>query len=191
MVSPACQTLSLPFRRAGVDGVVTVELGINDDPVAIGCPDWALGFPYLRATVNPPARGYVDFLGWVQLVDWDLMEGGDGFLIDPFMPLGDSPHPFCFFGYAPTFFDAPHSDVGPSYSHFTAHSFLCGLGPETLAMSHEVDALLGFSWEFTIDEGTIELGGLAPLGPAAWDGHIEYLSGAHPGWRFLPGYSVG
>jgi hypothetical protein len=196
MGTPAAQTLSLPFSRAGVAGTVEVAMGVNDDPVALGCPEWARGFPWCRATVTPPARGYADMLGWVQLVDWDLMEGGEGFLTDLFAPLGEgvereeSTHPFCFFGYSPTLFDAPHSDVGPRHSEFVAHSFLCGLGPQPLAMRFEADAILGFSWEFRIDQGTITIGELAPLGPEAWDGHHEYLRGAHPRWTFLPGFAA-
>jgi hypothetical protein len=190
MERPDPQMLSLPFRRAGVPGMVEVALGVNDDPVALGCPEWAAGFPWCRARVEHPACGYAEVLGWVQLVDWDLMEGGEGFLVDPFAPLGEIPHPFCYLGYAPTLFDAPHSDEAPAHSEFIAHSFLCGLGPESLAMRFEIDALLGFEWSFRIDEGEIAIGELAPLGPESWDSHRGYLSRAHPRWTFLPGFTA-
>jgi hypothetical protein len=190
MGPPAPQTLSLVFRRAGAAGRVDVELGVNDDPPTLGCPDWARGFPYCRALIDHQGRGYADILGWIQILDWDLMEGGDGFLVDPFAPLGEVTHPFCFLGYAPTFFDAPHSDVGPAHSEFTAHTFLCGLGPEPLAMRLEADAILGFSWEFRIEAGEIAIGDLAPLGSQAWDGHREYLDRTHPDWTFLPGFTA-
>ncbi|HVO53958.1 MAG TPA: hypothetical protein VMT37_06040 [Solirubrobacterales bacterium] len=191
MGPPTPQTLALPFRRAGIAGSVDVALGVNDDPVTLGCPEWAAGFPWCRAIVTPAARGYADVLGWVQLVDWDVIEGGDGFLIDPFAPLGKVDHPFCFFGYSPTLFDAPHSDEEMVHSEFVAHSFLCGLGPESLAMRFEVDAVLGFRWSFRVDEGEIAIGELAPLGADAWDGHREYLGRAHPRWTFLPGFAAG
>ena len=44
-------------------------MGIDDDPSVFGCEEVARGFPYLRAMLEPPAVGYGDILGWVQLVD--------------------------------------------------------------------------------------------------------------------------
>lgn len=179
--------LSIPFERAGVAGTVAVEVGVNDDPAALGCPVWARGFPWCRATIEPPARGYADTLGWIQLVDWE--QAGEGFLIDPFAPLGQIPHPFCFFGWAPTLFDAPHTDTPLQTSDFVAHSFLCGLGPEPLDGHYEADAVLGFSWGFHVRDGQLEIEGPALLSPEAWDGHHDYLRESHPGWSFIPGFT--
>ncbi|HSS31958.1 MAG TPA: hypothetical protein VLL27_01605 [Solirubrobacterales bacterium] len=176
--------LSIPFERAGVAGTVDVEVGVNDDPAAYGCPECARGFPWCRATVEPPARGYADALGWIQLVDWE--QAGEGFLIDPFAPLGEVSHPFGFFGFAPTMFDAPHTDRPLHDSDFIAHSFLCGLGPEPLGSRFEADAILGFSWGFHVRGGEFEIDGPAPLGPEAWDVHLAYLHESHPRWTFLP-----
>jgi hypothetical protein len=180
-------SLSIAFERRGVVGRVDVEVGVNDDPAALGCADCARGFPWCRATVSPPARGYADALGWIQLVDWE--QAGEGFLIDPFMPLGEASHPFCFFGFTPTLFDAPHTDRPLRTSDFVANSFLCGLGPEPLEARYEADAVLGFSWGFHVRDGEFEIEGPAPLGPADWDRHHDYLRESHPRWTFLPGFA--
>jgi hypothetical protein len=179
--------LSIEFTRRAVAGTVAVEVGANEDPAEHGCPDYARGFPYCRAKIAPPARGYADVLGWVQLVSATDLAGE--FRIDPFEPLGEVSHPFCFFGFAPTLFDAPHRDHGEDMD-FLAHSFLCGLGSAPLEPDREVDAVLGFSWGFSVREGAIEIEGPRVLAPADWDRHGEYLRAAHPGWEFAPGFAA-
>jgi hypothetical protein len=187
------ETLTLGYRWGGVEGTVAVELGVNRDPAALGCADFARGFPYCRATVGPPARGYGEALGWVQLIEWPPF--GPGFQVDTYMPLGKVPHPFNFFGFAPTMFDAPHTDE-PADTRFLAHSFLCGLGGELFdfedeAKPQEVRAILGFSWGYVKRGGEVEIIGLEPLGPGAWDGHRDYLHSGHPGWSFAAGFREG
>jgi len=164
----------IEFERTGRDCAVEVEVGVNEDPEPLGCPDYARGFPYCRATISPPARGYADFLGWVQLVDSDLHPGG--FHLDHFEPLGLVPHPFAVYGFAPVHFDAPHTDL-PDWS-FLAHSFLCGL-----------DAILGFSWGFRRRDAEVEIFGPDRLGPEDWDRHRDYLRRTYPKWSFQPGFS--
>jgi hypothetical protein len=181
-VSP--QTVSIPFRWGRLEGKVTIELGVNDDPAAFGCAEFARGFPYLRATVTPPAVGYADALGWVQLMDSSLH--GDGFLNDPFAPLGEVPHPFNFFGFSPTFFDAPHTDE-PNWD-LLVHTFLCGLGGELMELRHEVRALLGISWGFSMRDRRIESFGPTRLGAEDWDRHHDYLEDAFEVWKFAPGF---
>jgi hypothetical protein len=180
--------IALSYRWEDVEGRVEVEVGVNDDPAALGCEEFARGFPWMRAKVAPPARGYREVLGWVQLVDWTILEGG--FLIDPFMPLGPTTQPFGFFGFAPTMFDAPHTDVEGDM-RFVGHSFLCGLGGRLLELRHEVRALLGFSWGFERCDGSFAYSGPEVLGPADWDRHREYLHAAHPEWTFPPGFHEG
>lgn len=179
--------LTLDFERAGVPVTVAVELGVNDDPATLGCPEFARGFPYCRSTISPPARGYGDVLGWVQLVrqtEWD-----DEFRIDPFEPLDpDPPHPFCFFGFAPTQFDAPHRDTRPDMD-WLSHTFLAGLAG--IHESAEVRAALGFSWGFSIRDGQVEITGLSQLDPATWDAHLPYLRRTYPRWAFAPGLALG
>jgi hypothetical protein len=176
--------LRLEFERAGVASAVSAEVSRNQDPAHFGCPEFARGFPVCRATIDPPGRGYADFLGWVQLVEsTDLARE---FRIDPFEPLGTDPtHPFCFYGFAPTLFDAPHRDHRED-TDWVAHSFLCGLGPEPLRPPGEVDLVLGFSWGFRIRAGEIEVVAAAPLDPGAWDRHLPYLRETFPRWSFRP-----
>jgi len=178
----------IEFERAGVASVVEVEVGVNENPAELGCPDFARGFPVCRATIAPPARGYADFLGWVQLVAASNRAGG--FQMDPFEPLGDVSHPFGFYGFAPVLFDAPHRDDRPDMD-WLAHSFLCGLGETMLEGRKEVDAILGFSWGFRIRDGEISVRGPSLLSAQDWDGHRDYMHAVYSGWSFLPGFSVG
>ena len=178
--------LIIGFVRNRVAGTVEVELGRNEIPAELGCPEYAHGFPFCRATVAPAARGYQDVLGWVQLVDSTDLFGE--FRIDPFEPLGEVAHPFCFYGFAPVLFDAPHRDHRLD-TDWVAHSFLCGLGADPLDGESEVDAILGFSWGFSIRAGEIEAQGPTVLAPEAWDSHTAYLRGAFPAWTFLPDFA--
>lgn len=182
--------LVLPFRRAGRDGTVTVDLGSNDDPAALGCPEFARGYPVCRATIAPPARGYNDAIGWIQLVastvEHGSSPGGGAFAMDPFEPLGEPANPFCFFGFAPVLFDAPHRDSLPDMD-WIANSFLAELSAENQAA-----AILGFSWGFSIRDGEIAIDAAAPLaGDEAWDRHAPVLTAAHPDWTFVPGLGTG
>jgi hypothetical protein len=176
--------MRLEFQQSGRTGAVEVEIGVNDDPAAVGCPECARGFPICRATVEPAARGYNDILGWVQVVDAsDLFAE---FRNDPFEPIDTEPnHPFCFYGFAPTLLDLPHRDHGED-TDFLAHSFLCDLGDEPLLSRRETRCLLGFSWGFTIRDGTIAPTPLAPLDGAAWDAQLPYLRRTFPAWTFRP-----
>ena len=187
-MSPPSQSLreiELPYEWADTVGSVHVELGRNDDPAALGCAEFARGFPYLRATVEPPARGYADALGWVQLVDHSGLEGG--FQIDLFEPLGDSPNPFGFYGFAPTLFDAPHSDELENWD-FLAHTFLCGIGGRLFDENRDVRAVVGFGWGFVKRGPQIDYQGPEALAGADWDRHLDYLARRFPAWEFAPGF---
>jgi hypothetical protein len=176
----------MPYRWRAVEGRVRVEIAVDEDPVVFGCSEIARGFPYCRATVEHPAIGYADLLGWVQLVKSSLH--GEDFYLDYFEPLGPVPHPFSFYGWAPTFFDAPHSDEGDW--DFLAHTFLCGLGGELLEFRREVRAVLGFSWGFEKRDGEVAPFGPTPLSPPVWNGHREYLGERYRQWewKFAPGF---
>jgi hypothetical protein len=94
----------------GAPGSVAVAVEVNDDPEALGCRPAARGFPYCIATVRHPAREYTAALGWIQLVrSTDGLSVGDEFEM-PYEPLGPIGHPFAFFGFLPTLFDAPSRD---------------------------------------------------------------------------------
>lgn len=186
------QTMELPYRWADIEGCVRVELRVNDDPAALGCPELARGFPYCQATVKPLGKGYTDFFGWVQLVYLKnssksplVMHSGKGFEIDPFLPIGLAPYPFTFFGLAPAFFDAPHTDEDWD---FVAHSFLCGMGGELHDLRREARAILGFSWGFSKRGPEIEFVGLNALEAADWNGHRDYLAQTFREWKFALGF---
>jgi hypothetical protein len=168
--------LRLEFRHAGQPGSVEVEVGSNHEPDSLGTPDYAYGFPYCRATIDHPAPGYTGALGWVQLVA-DSQRGGD-FRLDPYEPLGAVSHPFCFFGFAPTLFDAPSRSRRDDMD-WLAHSFLCDL-----PAPNQVGAILGFSWGFSIRSEEIEIEPAAILGPEDWQRHLPELRSTSPSWSF-------
>jgi hypothetical protein len=184
---PAQRTLELPYRWNGVDGRVQAEIGVNDDPGVFGGEEFARGFPYCRARIDPPAVGYREMIGWVQLVQNSEREG---FQIDLFEPLGDIPHPFAFFGFSPTLFDSPHTTI-PSWD-FVAHSFLCGLGgrlfEQTEGVRREIRAVLGFEWGFSKRGDQIDTFDLKQLPADAWNGHLEYLRGRFDQCTFPPDF---
>jgi len=183
--SQSPRALELPFRWLDTEGSARAELRDNDDPAALGCPEFARGYPYFCATVEPLAVGYNRILGWVQLVDSNRHE--PGFVIDPFVPINsEPPNPFAFYGWSLTLFDAPHSDF-ESWD-FHAHSFLCGLGGELHDLRHEVRPILGFSWGFSKQGQEFEFFGPDPLEAADWDGHRDYLRRTYPAWKFAPGF---
>ena len=105
------EDLELPYRWNDVDGIVRVEIGINDDPDRLRLRRVRPGLPLSAGRRSSPRRSAIgDMLGWVQLVD-EERSASRGFEIDLFEPLGEVPHPFAFFGFAPTLFDSPHTDL--------------------------------------------------------------------------------
>jgi hypothetical protein len=172
------------FRFAGARGQVDVVVAVNTNPQTLGCRPASKGFPYCSASVSHPVRGYAAAMGWIQLVrSTDGASGGVSFEMDPFEPLGPVSHPFAFFGFLPTLFDAPSRDT-ISDMDWTAHSFLCRLAQHR----YQTSAILGFSWGFTILEGRITPRGPEALGPQDWDAHRSTLARESPGWSFSPGF---
>ena len=180
--------MDLPYRWNGTDGRVRAEVSVNDDPAAMGCGDYARGFPYCLAKIEHPAIGYADMLGWVQLADSISRE--EGFEIDELKFLTEVTHPFAYFGSAPTLFDAPHTDELDDWD-FTVHTFLCGLGGELVEFRREVRAVLGFSWGFSKRGSRIEIFGPDVLSAADWDDHRGYLGRRYPRWSFAAGFRQG
>lgn len=169
-----------------------IEMRENDDPIELGCPELARGFPTCRGTVQPLGNGYADLFGWMQLLDLKnfstsqlVQHSGRGFETDPYLPIGSATYPFTFFGLAPTFFDAPHSEED---WEFCAHAFLCGLGGELHEVRREARAILGFSWGFSKHEAEFEFSGPDPLEASGWDRHRAYLHQVYPDWTFAPGF---
>ena len=171
------------FTLRELPGAVDVTLVPNEHPEALGCHASGFGFPVCTATVSFEGRGYTAALGWIQLVrSTDSAGGGTQFEMDPYEPLGILPHPFCWFGFAPTLFDAP-SRARLEDMEWTAHSFLSFIGGP-----QEARAILGFSWGFVIREQAVEPEAVASLTPDAWDAHLPLLRREHPSWQFAFGY---
>jgi hypothetical protein len=177
-------TIEIPYHWAGVDGGVRVEMSVNDDPAALGCPDLARGFPYCRATVHPGGIGYDHRYGWVQLVDGTHQSGG--FHVDQH-PAYENRSPFLCDGYPSDFFDGPHTDMRDW--DFLAHTFLCGKGGTLHEMRKEARAILGFRWGFSKRDQQIEWFGPEPLSAQDWDAHLERMEEERPEWSFRPGFS--
>lgn len=188
-------TIEIPYSWADADGAVRVEVATNERPTAFGCEEFAHGFPYCKGTVVPHQIGYEHLCGWVQLLsrsDHDEVE----FEIDHFPTFADPERPFCYFGYSPTFFDAPHTDELEDWD-FLAHTFYCGRGGRLGEFRREARAILGFSWGFTKRGWQIDWFGPDLLSPQDWDRHHEYLDQTYCAevedkerkWSFRPGFS--
>jgi hypothetical protein len=163
----------LDFALRDLAGTVRVALEPDDDR----------GFPVCTATVEYAGRGYAAMLGWIQLVrSTDNASGGEEFEVDPYEPLGRQSHPFCWFGVAPTLFDAPSRRTDADLD-WTAHTFL-GFVAET----NEVRALLGFGWGFVVRDGVVTLAPAEPLVAGTWDAHLPLLRREYPTWEFGAGY---
>jgi hypothetical protein len=176
----------LDFFLRGAPGSVEVDVEPNTDPEALGCPAFARGFPVCTASVTYAEKGYRAALGWVQLVSsTDDASGGKEFEMDPFELLGPSPHPFCFFGFAPVLFDAPARRSREDMD-WRAETFLCFVHTE--AVSRETRAILGFRWGFGVRERAISLTPPTRLAPAEWNKHRAFLRREHPSWSFASGY---
>lgn len=182
--------LELPYRWNGVEGVVRVKFGENDDPGVFGGEEFARGFPFCRATIEPPAVGYREMTGWIQVVDRSDL--GPGFEVDLFEPLGDVPHPFTFFGYSPIMFDSPHATYRDW--DFTAHTFMCSRGGKLLEQTEggrrDVRAVLGFQWGFSKRGDRFDYSEPQALTAEDWNSHLPYLHERFSDWdwTFLPGF---
>jgi hypothetical protein len=114
----------LSFTLRDLPGRVEVGVEPNAAPETLGCAPHAEGFPVCTATVEYAGAGYAAALGWIQLVrSTGGADAGASFEMDPFEALGRLTHPFCWFGFAPTLFDAP-SRPSRVPLEWTAHSFL-------------------------------------------------------------------
>jgi hypothetical protein len=177
-------SLELDFGHLGERGRVSVTCEPNDDPESVGKGVEARGFPMCTATIEFPGRGYRSLLGWIQLVrSTDNESSGTAFEMDPARFFEDSPAPFCFYGFAPTLFDAPSRD-DRSELDWLAHAFLAFV-PRDRGSSKAAIPLLGFSWGFRIDDrGTITLASPGRLSARDWLGHVPYLKRTYPAWKF-------
>jgi hypothetical protein len=177
----------LQFEWEDLHGEVLVDCVPNGDPVALGCPPDALDFPVCTASVRFPAKGYRALLGWVQLVrSTDNDSRGERFQMDPLLLFFDAPSPYCWYGIAPTLFDAPFRGRGVSL-RWVAHSFLATtpLDEAIRTLTRPVVPLVGFSWGFDVNEGgAITVHPVDQLALGDWNQHLDILRQTYPDWQF-------
>jgi hypothetical protein len=172
-----------------------VSVTCNTDPDAIGHSllsggqptDAARGFPVCRATVAYPAGGYAAMFGWTQMVR-STDSDPERFEIDPIALYQQIPTPCAFFGVRPELFDAPSRESRYDMA-WEAHSFLC-ISPDAVLTRH-VQAVIGFSWGFTITHQAIASTQPTTLGPGTWESHLDLLKTSYPNWTFDSGYLSG
>jgi hypothetical protein len=185
-------SLRVPFTLRGISGLISVSVTGNTDPDAIGYSllsgglptDAARGFPVCRATVTYAAEGYAAMFGWTQMVR-STDSAPDRFEMDPIALYQQIPTPYAWFGVRPELFDAPSRDSRYDMT-WEAHSFLC-VSPDAV-LTRRVQAIMGFSWGFTINQQDMTFTPPATLGAETWDTHLELLSTSYPDWIFDSGY---
>lgn len=183
MGAPVSFTSDFPFAARGRPGRVSVAVSENLDPLDVGSVPAAEGFPTVCATVEYEARGYLAMLGWVQLVGEATPKGSElRYDVDPLVLFEGIATPYAIYGARPELFDAPYRSDRTLSLDWLAHSFLC-VAPSS-PFAREVEAVLGFSWGFTMDAGDLELVGPRPLPRSAWSSHLALLSETYPGWQF-------
>ena len=178
--------MKLPFTHQGHKGSVLVSVTTTTVPGDLGAREGSIGLANCMATIEFAGRGYYQLLGWVQLVrSTDNTFQGRQFEMDPFDPFDlyeKAPSPYCWYGIAPTLFDAP-SRVERAPLDWVAHSFL-GASPQR-SNRRVVTPLLGFAWGFHIsDDGNVALEPINSLTASDWASHLPYLRSCYPEWQF-------
>ena len=187
--------LGIPFLLRGISGLIAVSVTRNTDPDALGYllltgglpTDPARGYPVCRAEITYPAQGYAAVFGWTQLV-CSTDSDPDRFEMDPIAIYQEIPTPYAWFGIRPELFDAPARATRYDMA-WEAHSFLC-VSPDAVLTRH-VQAIIGFSWGFTISNDDITLAPPEVLEPGAWDSHLDLLRTSYADWIFDSGYLSG
>jgi hypothetical protein len=178
--------MELSFTHHGHRGRVIVSVATTSDPAVLGQREGAIGLANCTATVEFAGRGYLQLLGWIQLVrSSDNAFHGRQFEMDPFDPFGlyqHAPSPYCWYGIAPTLFDAPSREQRLRLD-WVAHSFLAASPLRDNRRS--VTPLLGFAWGFHIaNDGSVALAPVTSLTAADWESHLPYLRSCYTAWQF-------
>ena len=181
-------SLAVPFRLRGLDGLVTVDRSVNDDPRRWGYHllerfpiEQAEGFPVVRAGVSYPAEGYGAAMGWIQLIYFGEEGEDPEALVDLTPQHEDSNTPYAFWGFSPAFFDAP-STTQPNI-HWVADAFLA-TSPDAL-MTRTVLPICGFRWGYATTRKPPEISPLEPVETGAWNRARPMLTERFPTWKFL------
>jgi hypothetical protein len=154
----ASQELHIPFRVRDQDGQVKVRVTPVDDPMRVGFSYLPLpfnvartvGFPVCTATIDYPMRGYASYMGWIQFLLTEPIDGHARREID-LMPMQyGSDWPFIAFGPCPAYFDAPANPDRPD-EDWTAHAFLVTC--QGVAFERKLSPVLGFRWGYQLRAG--------------------------------------
>jgi hypothetical protein len=182
-------SLAISFRLRGLDGLVTIHLEVNEEPRRWGYHllrrypmEQPEGFPVVRASVSYPAEGYVATMGWIQLVRYGGGKPEDETIeVDLTPQHSDAGTPYCYWGFAPSFFDAPSTPQ--EGIRWVAEAFLA-TSPDAL-MSKTVQPVCGFRWGYATIRKPPELLPIEPIGAEAWMSARTVLTEHYPAWEFL------
>jgi hypothetical protein len=109
----------------------------------------------IEGRVEYAAKGYLGFLGWIQVVDYVVMKGSntEEVVVAPDVPpqLRDANTPYMSYGIEPRLFDAPA--FTEKNVDWTARAFLT-CTPDLL-MTPVVEPLCGCSWGYTVTDGVV------------------------------------
>jgi hypothetical protein len=182
----------IPFRLRGIEGTVSVEYGVNDDPERWGYSDLNLdwystdavrGFPVMQASVDHPSEGYGADMGWIQVVRYAVRDPGaaeDTTVFDVPPQLAGSDVPYFAFGVRPTVFDAPAivaNDVTWCASTFLVYTPDAVLSPASRP-------LCGFKWGYDVRAGAREVASLQVADYTEWRANLDDLNGRYRDWDF-------
>jgi hypothetical protein len=184
---------TIPSRLRGIDGLVTVQYGVNEDPIRWATPCWSWtgsvlswfgGFPVMQATVEYPAEGYAADMGWLQVVRYEVRDPGEeerATVFDAPPPqLADMEMPYAAFGIRPTFFDVPA--MGAKEALWDADTFLV-YTPDAV-LSRVLRPICGFPWGYRLHEGVVLLNPLSFADASHWKRNLSDLRERFSSWTF-------
>lgn len=190
---PRPAAMNLPFRHGGAAGSVRVWYGTNRRPSDGGFAalrGWSreeragVGFPVIKCEITTGVVGYWNFLGWIQYVTQDPLDGARIVpVVDRVPSMVDRDVPFAITGYCPTFFDAPAHNRLPVID-WQARLFLCT--QPIMSRKEPIVPLVGLRWGYRIEESGEPpmVHPLAVATEADWRTARQELTRRHPQWRF-------
>jgi hypothetical protein len=182
----------IPFQLRGIEGTVSVEYGVNEDPERWGYLDLNLdwysaeavrGFPVMHVTVEHPSEGYGADMGWIQIVRYAVLDLGaeeQETVFDVPPQLSASEMPYVAFGVRPTVFDAPAivaNDVTWRASTFLVYT------PDAV-LSRVSRPLCGFTWGYDVTAGVRDVKPLQAADYTEWSSNLTDLRGRYRDWEF-------
>jgi hypothetical protein len=191
-LSGRARVTRIPFRLRGVDGTVSVEYGVNQDPERWGYAvlnlDWyrreaVHGFPFMQASVDHPSEGYAANMAWIQVVRYVVRDPGDehdAIVFDVPPQFSDSDVPYFAFGVRPTVFDAPSivaNDVTWRAATFLVYT------PDAV-LSRVLRSVCGFTWGYDVRAGVREVKPLRVADYEDWRTILPDLRGRFATWDF-------